>query len=262
MIKRIRIVIFVAATLLHADLSARAGEKVDLLLVLAADVSYSVDLSQFRLQRDGYANAIVNPQVLKAIRSGKIGRIAVCFVEWSGETWQELVVDWTLIGDAETARQFSDKIRKAPKPFAERTSISGAIYFAMTQLERAPFESRRRTIDISGNGDNNAGRSVTVARDEASAKGVTINGLVILANVSSANTDHTSPPEGLEEYYRRNVIGGPGAFVMVSENVRSFGDALIKKLTSEIAQATPSRHARFFELGHRLHSGRGRPTNH
>jgi hypothetical protein len=222
-----------------------AAEQVDLLLVLASDVSRSVDTPKFQLQRDGYAAAFSNTRVLDAITSGKNGRIAVCFVEWSGVTSQKLVIGWTVIKDADTARQFGDRLVEAPRSFAERTSISGGIDFAMAQFATAPFEASRRTIDVSGDGTNNSGRDVRAARDEAVAKEVTINGLVILSERPlSWNPDHTHPPGGLGNYYRDNVIGGVGAFVMVAENFESFGKALISKLIAEIAQARPAQQAR------------------
>jgi len=226
--------------------AAAAAEQVDLLLVLAADVSRSVDNAKFQLQREGYAAAISDPRVLDAIRSGRNGRVGLTFVEWSGAGSQRVLIDWTTIGDAESARGFGDRLLEAPRSFADRTSISGAIEFAMGQLARAPYESARRTIDVSGDGTNNAGRDVTLARDEAVAQGVTINGLVILSETPLAwNPDHTNPPGGLQNYYRNNVIGGPGAFVLVAENFNSFGQAIVKKMIAEVAQAgaRPSLHA-------------------
>jgi hypothetical protein len=149
-----------------------------------------------------------------------------------------------MIKDAETARQFGDRLIEAPRSFAERTSISAGIDFSVAQLERAPYESSRRTIDVSGDGTNNSGRDVRGARDDALAKDITINGLVILSERPlSWNPDHTHPPGGLPNYYRDNVIGGAGAFVMVAEDFKSFGNALINKLIAEIAQAAPARHA-------------------
>jgi hypothetical protein len=149
-----------------------------------------------------------------------------------------------VIRDAESARRFSDGIVEAPRSFADRTSISAGIDYAMQQLERAPYEANRRTIDVSGDGTNNSGRDVTAARDEALAKGVTINGLVILSDAPLAwNPEHTNPPGGLAEYYRRNVVGGPGAFVMVAQNFEAFGQAIINKLIAEVAEAAPARHA-------------------
>jgi Protein of unknown function (DUF1194) len=215
---------------------ARAADKVDLLLVLAADVSRSVDAPKFQLQREGYAAAISDPRVVDAIRSGPHGKIAICFVEWSGIGAQKVVIDWTVVKDAVTARQFGDQMLEIPRSFADRTSISGGIEFSVTQLERAPFEANRRTIDVSGDGTNNSGRDVTRARDEALAKGITINGLVILSDRPlSWNPEHTNPPGGLANYYRDNVIGGPNAFVMVAENFESFGKAILNKLIAEIA---------------------------
>src|SRR6266852_3984788 len=169
---------FVAIGVLFGSPAARAVEEVDLLL-LSSDVSRSVDAPKFKLQRDGYAAAIVNPRVIQAIRSGALGKIAISFVEWSGVGAQKIVIDWTIIHDEATAKDFSAQVIEAPRAFADRTSISGGIDFAMAQLARAPFTSNRRTIDVSGDGTNNSGRDVVDARDEALAKGVTINILVI-----------------------------------------------------------------------------------
>lgn len=240
------IAIVLSAALGAAPLTARAAEQsVDLLLVLAADVSRSVDAAKFKLQRDGYATAITNKRVLDAIRSGPNGRIGIAFVEWSGAGAQKVIVDWAAVGDAASAQDFSAHIAEAQRPFADRTSISGGIDFAMGMLAQSPFTSPRRTIDVSGDGTNNSGRDVTVARDEAIAKGVTINGLVILSETPLAwNADHTHPPGGLANYYRNNVMGGPGAFVMVAQNFESFGQAIINKLVAEIA-AVPKRQQRF-----------------
>jgi uncharacterized protein DUF1194 len=217
---------------------ASAADKVDLLLVLAADVSRSIDMEKFQLQRNGYASALANPRVLDAIGSGRYARIGVTFVEWSGIGKQKVVVDWTLIGDGTAAKGFGDRLLEAPRSFADRTSISGAIEFAMAQLDAAPYESARRTIDVSGDGTNNAGRDVTTVRDEAVAKGITINGLPILsANPMLWNPDHTNPPGGLANYYRNNVIGGPTAFVRVAKDFNAFGEAIIEKMIAEVSQA-------------------------
>jgi len=231
----------VALFLVTPIATARAAESVDLLLAFAVDVSRSIDAAKFKLQRDGYVAAINNPRVIDAIRSGRNGRIAVCFVEWSGAASQKLVIDWTLINNAESARRFSDGLVEAPRSFADRTSISAGIDFAVKQLERAPFEARRRAIDVSGDGTNNSGRDVTAARDQALSKGITINGLVILSTEPLAwNPEHTNPPGGLAEYYKRNVVGGPGAFVIVAQDFESFGQAMINKLIGEVALASPS----------------------
>ncbi len=222
--------------LLPGMLTARAAEEVDLLLVLSSDVSRSIDTPKFKLQRNGYAAAIVNPRVVQAIRSGALGKIGVSFVEWSGVGVQKIVIDWTIIHDEASAKDFSAQVIEAPRAFADRTSISGGIDFAVAQLARSPYQAARRTIDISGDGNNNSGRDASVARDEALAKGVTINGLVILTEQPlSFSAEHTNPPGGLENYYRNNVVGGPGAFVMVAENFNSFGQAILNKLIAEIA---------------------------
>lgn len=222
--------------LLTAGTAAKAAEPTDLLLVLAADVSRSIDYQKFQLQRDGYAAAFADPRVLEAIRSGPYGRIAVAFVEWAGFGMQKTVVEWTSISDSETAQIFGDHVRAAPRSFADRTSISGGIDFAVSQFDSAPYSGPRHIIDVSGDGTNNAGREVGLARDEAVAKGITINGLVILSERPMPwNPEHTNPPGGLERYYRENVTGGPGAFVMVAQDFKSFGQALINKLVAEIA---------------------------
>jgi hypothetical protein len=222
---------------------ASAAEQVDLLLVLAADVSRSVDNDKFQLQREGYATAVSDPHVLDAIKSGRAGRIGLSYVEWSGAGSQRVVIDWTTIRNAESAKGFGDRLLEAPRSFADRTSISGAIEFAMNHLARAPYESARRTIDVSGDGTNNSGRDVTLARDEALAQGVTINGLVILSETPLAwNPDHTNPPGGLDNYYRNNVVGGPGAFVLAAQNFNSFGEAIVKKMIAEVAQMERPRY--------------------
>lgn len=233
----LRILVTVLA-LFSATLSVRAAEAVDLILVLAADVSRSVDQPKFQLQRDGYAAAINDPRVMNAIMSGARRRIAVCFVEWSGASAQKVVIDWTIIDGPDAARKFSDALVEAPRSFADRTSISGAIDFSMEMLARAPFEAQRRTIDISGDGTHNSGRGLIAAREDALAKGVTINGLVILSEKPLPwNPEHTNPPGGLPKYFQDNVIGGPGAFVAVADSFQSFGQALISKLIAEIAEA-------------------------
>jgi hypothetical protein len=236
--------LLVLLALATAGPAARAAEPADLLLVLAADVSRSIDEGKFQLQREGYAAAIADPRVLDAVTAGRNRRIAVAFVEWSGERSQKLLIDWTLIDGAAAARRFGDQLLELPRAFAERTSISGGIDFAMSVLARAPYDAPRRTIDVSGDGTNNSGRDVALARDAAVSAGVTINGLVILSDRPMTwNPEHTNPRGGLANYYRNNVIGGPGAFVIVAENFNSFGHAIIRKLIAEIADATPPQHS-------------------
>lgn len=234
------LLLLICGALALVPAAASAAEQVDLLLILAADVSRSVDSAKFQLQRDGYAAAISDPRVLDAVRSGRVGRIGLTFVEWSGVGAQRVVIDWTTIGDADSAKGFGDRLLEAPRSFADRTSISGAIEFAMGQFARAPYDAPRRTIDVSGDGTNNAGRDVASVRDEALAQGVTINGLVILSDTPLAwNPDHTNPPGGLDNYYRNNVIGGPSAFVQVAQDFNAFGQAIVKKMIAEVAQAQP-----------------------
>jgi hypothetical protein len=237
MLRSVRVWLALLA-LVACPAAPRADEPVDLLLVLAADVSRSVDHAKFQLQREGYAAAIADKRVLEAITSGRHRRIAVCFIEWSGASAQQVVIDWTVIGDESSARRFGDQLLELRRSFAERTSISAAIDFSVKQLDGAPFQAGRRTIDISGDGTNNSGRDVASARDDAVAKGITINGLVILSERPLTwNPEHTNPPGGLVNYFRSNVIGGPGAFVVTAENFESFGQAIVKKLIAEIAEA-------------------------
>jgi hypothetical protein len=240
-----RFLVIVAAALVALNGTASAADTTDLLLVLAADVSRSVDYQKFQLQRDGYAAAMSDPRVIEAIRSGPQGRIAVSFVEWSGFGAQKVVIDWTEISDMASARAFGARVSAAPRSFADRTSISGAIDFAVDQFDHAAFHAGRHVIDVSGDGTNNAGRDVELARDAAVAKGVTINGLVILSEQPIPwNPEHTNPPGGLAKYYRDHVVGGPSAFVMVAEDFTSFGRAITNKLVAEIAQrAVPSHTA-------------------
>ena len=217
-------------------------DQVDLLLVLAADVSRSVDEKKFRLQREGYATAIADPRVVRAMTGGPRGRIAICFVEWASNNEQIVVIDWTPVGSYAEAEGVAGRVREAPRAFMGRTSISAAIDYAVTHLGRSPFQAPRRVIDVSGDGTNNSGRAVTEARDEAVAAGVTINGLVILSETPlPTNPLHTNPPGGLTAYYENNVVGGPGAFVVEAQNFDAFGQSLISKLIKEIALAAPPR---------------------
>jgi hypothetical protein len=227
------VAVFVDAT------ATRAAEKVDLLLVLASDVSRSVDAEKFKLQREGYAAAISDKRVLDAVTAGRNKRIAVLFLEWSGAGNQKVVIDWTVVDGPKAAQDFGDKLLELPRAFADRTSIAGGIEFAVAQFPRATFTAERQTIDVSGDGTNNAGRDVKQARDEALALGITINGLVILSDRPLPwNPEHTNPPGGLANYYRDNVTGGPGSFVMEAKDFGSFGQAIVKKMIAEIADAT------------------------
>ena len=211
------------------------AETVDLALVLAADNSGSVDEDEFRLQRQGYAAALTNPVVLEAIKSAPHQAIAVTFIEWSGPEQQEVIADWTVIRDGETAAVFASAILTAPRGLIGGTSISAAINFAVHHFAKSGVESGRRIIDISGDGTNNDGPPGTKARDDAVAAGITINGLAIINEHRGPEDSHTHPPGGILEYYRQNVIGGPGAFALVVNDLGSFGQAISNKLVGEIS---------------------------
>jgi len=235
-----RTLLLMAAALLATAQTAVAGERVDLALVLAVDVSRSVDDKEFELQRQGYAQAFTDPRVLHAIRAGPYRGIAVAYVEWAEASSQKLVIDWTVIRDDEGAAEFADRLRVEPRSFRGWTSISAAIDFSVKHFANTDIVADRRAIDVSGDGTNNSGRDVGAARDDALAAGITINGLAIInENPSVGAFSHVQPPEGLPEYYRRNVVGGPGAFVIVVEDFASFAEGITKKLISEIA-GTPA----------------------
>ena len=234
-LKCIVFVILAGLALMTPANRTRAEDTVDLLLVLAADISRSVDAAKFKLQRDGYAAALTSPRVVGAIRSAPSGRIAICYVEWSGADAQTVVVDWTAIGTETEAQAFVGKILAAPRRFMERTAIGAAIDFSVQQFTRSPFKATRRVIDVSGDGTSNVGRSVTEARDGALAQGITINGLAILSEVPLPfNPQHTHPPGGLLKYYEDNVIGGPGAFALAADNHEAFPASVLSKLIKEI----------------------------
>ena len=190
------VVVVLAVSFGAPALRASAGEPVDLLLVLAADVSRSVDSQKFQLQREGYAAALANPRVIDAIHAGRHGRIGVLLLEWSGFGNQKVVIDWMVVDGPKTAQAFGDRLLESPRSFADRTSISGGIDAAVAQLAKAPFNADRRTIDVSGDGTNNAGRDVAQARDEALALGITINGLVILSETPLPWKSRAHEPAG------------------------------------------------------------------
>ena len=221
------------ASLVAPDASA---QTVDLQLILAADVSISVDNEEFRLQREGYAAAITSVPVLEAIRSGPHHAIAVTFIEWSGPSKQRIVADWTVIRDGEMATILANALRTAPRSFADATAIGSAIDFAMKQFERSGLESERRIIDVSGDGDNNSGRPVEYARDDAVKAKVTINGLAIVnEHPLPGFIGHVQPVGGIGHYYRTRVAGGPGSFVFQIESFGGFAEAIERKLVAEIA---------------------------
>lgn len=244
--RNILIAALIAAVTSIAAPPARA-ETVDLQLILAADVSISVDNEEFRLQREGYAAALTSHEVLAAIGAGPHRAVAVSFVEWSGPAAQRVVADWMVIRDGEVAAAFAAVLRTAPRSFAGATAIGAAIDFAMRRFDESGVESPRRVIDVSGDGDNNSGRPVEYARDDAVKANVTINGLAIVnEHPATGFIGHTQPVGGIGEYYRTRVIGGPGAFVVVIGGFDGFAQAIAKKLVAEIASAegTPGLAAR------------------
>ena len=207
-----------------------APRVVDVALVLAIDVSGSVSEGRMLLQRQGYSDALCHPGFVEAVRSGPTGRVALTFVQWSEARRQEQSVAWRVIEDAATARQFADAITAADRPMPGWTSISAAIDFSARLIAASGFTAERKVIDVSGDGSNNDGREVTAARDDAVAAGITVNGLPIV---------EVEP--GLDDYYRRNVIGGPDAFVVVARDTDAFAEAVLRKLLVEIAYASPAR---------------------
>jgi hypothetical protein len=228
---------FAALSVLNRRARA-AGAEVDVLLVLAADVSLSISEARFELERRGYAQAFGDPRVLRAIAEGPNGRIAVALFDWAGPGEQQVAVEWMIIGSAQDAAAFAARLGAVPRPFYGRTAIGAAIGFATALLARAPFQADRKVIDISGDGTSNSGRSIAEARDTAVEAGITVNGIVILTDpegMPSFLKDHTNPAGGLAAYYRSVVIGGEGAFVMSAESFEAFGRALIAKLVREIS---------------------------
>lgn len=214
--------------------------EVDLLLVLAVDISRSVDEEKFRLQREGYAAALTSPRVLKAIGTGLTRRIAISFIEWSGVGEQAIIADWSAIESLADAESLAARIRTAPRGFMGRTAIGSAIEFAVLQFPRSPWKANRHLIDVSGDGTSNSGSDVREARMLAMAQGITINGLAILSDVPlSFNPMHTHPPGGLLNYYQTTVIAGPGSFAISAESHEAFGTAILAKLIKEIALASP-----------------------
>jgi len=220
---------------------ARA-EPVDLELVFAADGSGSIDDAELRLQRQGWADALTNPDVLNGIKDGPAGAIAVAFMEWGGPSSQVLIVDWHVIRDAASAKVFADKLIGAPRGAYGFNSISNAIDFSVRLVETNAHEGTRKVIDVSGDGPNMNGRSLEQARGDALAKGFTINALAI----RRPGSGRPGGPGGmsLEDYYGQSVIGGPGSFVEIADEMRPFALAARRKLLTEIAgTGGRSRHA-------------------
>jgi uncharacterized protein DUF1194 len=214
------------------------AQSVDVELILAVDVSYSMDMDELAIQREGYAQAIVSKEFLQALKAGPNGRISVTYFEWAASSDQKIIIPWRLIDGPETADAVAAEILKTPIRRASRTSISGAINFAMPLFDEDPYHGLRRVIDISGDGPNNNGGPVTVARDAALEKGIVINGLPIMVKEPSYSTMDI---DNLDYYYEDCVIGGPGSFVIAIKDREKFKEAIRTKLLMEVAGGTPER---------------------
>ncbi len=214
-----------------------ASANVDVELILAVDVSYSMDMDELAIQREGYAQAIVSKEFLTALKAGPNGKISVTYFEWAASGDQKIIIPWRLIDGPESADAVSAEIMKTPVRRASRTSISGAIYFAMPLFEDDPWHGLRRVIDISGDGPNNNGAPITPARDEALSKGIVINGLPIMVKEPSYSTMDI---DNLDWYYEDCVIGGPGSFVVAIKDREKFKEAIRTKLLMEVAGRTPA----------------------
>ena len=234
-----RTVLATGAALAFGARHAHAGGEVDLALVLAVDVSRSIDEEEARLQREGYRDAMAAPQVVAAITGGPHASIAVAYVEWAGIQYQRLVLPWTRLASAADCTAWADALATQRRDSMAWTSISGALMFSAGVLADCPFSAARRVIDVSGDGVNNSGPPPGPERDRLVAEGVVINGLPIVND----RPNFGRMPEGnLEPYYREQVIGGDGAFLVVAEDFDRFGLAIRRKLITEIAglKLTPS----------------------
>ena len=222
----------------HQLADKEATPSVDVELILAVDVSYSMDMDELAIQREGYAQAIVSKEFLQALKTGPNGKIAVTYFEWAASTDQKIIIPWRVIDGPETADAVANEIMKTPIRRASRTSISGAINFAMPLFDENPHRGLRRVIDISGDGPNNNGAPVVTARDAALEKGIVINGLPIMVKEPSYSTMDI---DNLDYYYEDCVIGGPGSFVVTIKDRDKFKEAIRTKLLLEVAGRTPER---------------------
>ncbi|MBZ8133958.1 DUF1194 domain-containing protein [Afifella sp. IM 167] len=229
------------APLLLFAAASRAGAEevtVDLELVLAVDVSWSMDPEEQAFQRAGYENAFRDPAVIEAIRSGGWGRIAVTYVEWAGDQLQQVIVPWTLVEDEASAAAFADRLGATTSGRLRRTSISGALGFAERSFEDNGFAGLRRVVDVSGDGANNQGLPVTVERDRLVASGIIVNGLPVMLKGPDPGGFMSIP--NLDIYYEDCVIGGTGAFALPVKHVAEFATAIRQKLLLEIAEYAPA----------------------
>ena len=229
-----RLLLAVAAP---AGVPAALAEElpVDLELVLAVDVSGSIDAEEARQQREGYVAAIADPAVVDAIRANFHRRIAVTYLEWASGDYQQVVLEWTLIEDAAGAAAFAARLAASPRRTARWTSISAAIDAAVPLFDGNGYAGERLVIDVSGDGPNNRGRPVAEARDDAVARGIVINGLPILNDRPQPFALPTPLAMALDLYYAEQVIGGPGSFVLPAQDFTDFRTAILNKLIREIA---------------------------
>jgi hypothetical protein len=212
--------------------------SVDIELILAVDVSYSMDMDELAIQREGYAQAIVSKEFLQALKTGPNGKISITYFEWAASGDQKIIIPWRVIDGPETADAVANEIMKTPIRRASRTSISGAIMFAMPLFDENPHRGIRRVIDISGDGPNNNGPPVVPMRDAALEKGIVINGLPIMVKEPSYSTMDI---DNLDYYYEDCVVGGPGSFVVSIKDREKFKEAIRTKLLLEVAGRTPER---------------------
>jgi len=224
-------------TMLALATPAMAQVEVDLELVLAVDISRSMDYDEQQLQRDGYVEALRHPEVIAAIQSGPIGRIAITYVEWAGPFHQAMVVPWTFVSGVAEAEAFAAHVAEAPLVRERGTSISQGLDFASAQFAMSGARGARRAIDVSGDGPNNMGLPVVPVRDRIVADGITINGLPIVLETSYNFGPYNIP--NLDVYYEDCVIGGPGAFMITVDDPARFAIAIRRKLVLEIAGTTP-----------------------
>lgn len=240
MLHPVRALLVLALTWVAAlipTLPARAQTEVDLALVIAVDISYSMDTDEQELQREGFAEAFRSPLVHDAIRHGMLGRIGVTYMEWAGAYEQHVIIPWMVLDNSESLMAFADRIASTPLRRAQRTSVSGAIDAAAKLFENSGLNATREVIDVSGDGVNNQGRPVTPARDEAVAKGITINGLPIMLKKPGSLDDLD-----LDLYFRDCVIGGPGAFMVPARERSQFQLAIQTKIILEVSGVEPAPH--------------------
>lgn len=225
--------LFIATPLSYAN---PEGEEVDVALVLAVDISYSMDIEEQKLQKEGYVQALRSQEVLNAIANGMTGKIAIAYFEWADSHDQRMVLDWTIIDGRQSAETTITTIMDSPLRRARRTSISGALNYGHALMQRLPFRAARRVIDVSGDGPNNSGDRVEAVRDRVLADGIVINGLPV---VLKRQVGGWGDIENLDLYYQDCVIGGPGSFVVPIRTMDQFLSATRQKIIREIADAGP-----------------------